>query len=145
MTVRLQPYGKPVEHRRLTFDLPEELEPGDYRFVITDAPGYQSRFLSSHPYLLSTTTVDQLHGTMQRLLKMKRDSLYLMLQLKQKGIAVGRNEFSQLPSSRKAMLTSPTSTAAVRYTEARTKTVPSDYVTKGELSFTLHVRERANE
>jgi hypothetical protein len=141
LTLRLQPYGKAVERKRIQFELPEDLPLGDYQLVVTDAAGYLQRYMKSRPHLATTTSIDDLYKTAQKLLSIKRDAIYVTLQLKEKGVAIGRDELPQLPSSRKAMLTSPTSTSAIPFVESVDKTIESPYVTQGELSFRLHVRK----
>ena len=47
----------------------------------------------------------------------------------------------RLPSSRRAMLTSPISGSAVPYAELVEKAVPLGLVTQGDLSFTVSVRK----
>jgi hypothetical protein len=140
-TLRLQPYGQSIQRQRVQFTIPADLPVGDYQFVISDAQGYLRRYLDSRPHLLRTTNVNELQSTIEKLLAIKRDRIYLMLQLKEKGVAIGRSELPQLPSSRKAILTSPTSTAAIPFKESIEKTIASDYVLQGELKFRLHVRQ----
>jgi len=117
-TVRIQPYGKALQRREIEFTVPEDVSVGDYQLVISDASGYLSRYLKNHPHLMNTTSIAELQSMIEKVLSIKRDAIYFTLQLKKKGIAVGRDEMPSLPSSRRTMLTSPTSTAAIAITTA---------------------------
>jgi len=141
VTVRLQPYGQPEQRKRLTFEIPTGLEEGEYQFTVADAQGYLRQYLNDRPQLLKTASVDDLHHTIQQILSVRRDAVYLTLRLNEEGLALGRTEMPQLPSSRKAILSSPTSTAAIPFTESVDQVAASDYVTQGQLSFRLHVRK----
>jgi len=140
-TLRLQPYGEPVERRRIAFELPEDIPVGDYRLAITDAQGYQERYLKQRPHLSTTSSVDDLYKTLKKILSIKPNAIYVTLQLNEKGVAIGREELPQLPSSQQAMLTSPTSTTAIPFVESVDKVLKSPYVTQGELQFRIHVRK----
>ena len=141
ITLRVQPYGKPIQTKRLSFKLPEDLRVGDYKLIISDAETYMNQYMRRRPHLAQTSSVDDLYNSLKKVLSIKPDALYVTLQLKERGVAVGRDELPHLPSSQKAMLTSPTSTAATPFLESINKVIDTPYLPKGQVGFTLHVRK----
>lgn len=137
----LQHYGGKSEQRRITFQLPDDLDEGDYPLIISGANNYASMMISSKPYLTITRNVDDLVGFMRETMSYRTDAIYATLQLPDAGLAVGRAEMRKLPSSRAAMLTSPTTTDTMPFPILIDQTYDSDTVVQGQVNFTISVRK----
>ncbi len=143
LTATMQPYGRPAELIHAELKVPEGLAEGDYPLALMDASTYTSQVLMSRPHLRATSSVDDLVDTVRRIMAVENDAVYLVLQLPEEGIAIGRSELPRLPSSRKAMIATPTSTLATPFMETAVAVVPTDVVVQGQLAFQLSVRRPA--
>lgn len=140
MTVDVQPYGGSERSITAELKVPEGLPEGDYPLAVMDAASYTMQVLMARPHLTTSSDVDDMVDTLRRVMGVRRDAMYLVLQLPEQGIAVGRSEMPRLPSSRRAIIATPTTTAATPYTDAEVTVVPTDGVVQGQLGFTLAVR-----
>ena len=77
----------------------------------------------------------------QETMSYKTNAIYAVLQLPETGLAVGRTEMPRLPSSRAALLTSPTSTDTMSYPDMIDQSYDTDAVITGQVGFTLNVRQ----
>lgn len=141
MTVRIQPYGKKPFDKRAEMTVPESLPDGDYQLHVCDAQTYTQLWFTSRPHLMNTTNADELYAMVQRIVAVPNNAMFLVLQIQQEGLAVGRQEMPHLPSSRKAMIATPTSSLATPFSESVDRIIPMDLVTDGDLSFTINVRK----
>jgi hypothetical protein len=143
ITVRVQPYGKPTFDQNLKLTIPHRIEPGDYQIMVGDSGSYQGMLLSSRPHLMSATNVDQLFEMVKRMSTARSDALYVTMQLPGEGLAIGHQELGQLPSSRRAMIESPTSTIVTKYRDMIEAEQLMPLAIEGQLVFTIRVREPA--
>ncbi len=145
VTAEIQPYNQPVQTVRGELTVPADTPEGDYALLLGDAQTYINLFFSSRPHLTQITDTDELFDAMRQMLAIRNDALYLTLMLTEKGIAVGRNEMPQLPSSRRAMIATPTSTVAMPYLESVDQMIPLGLVIQGQQQFLISVRKPHSE
>ncbi len=141
VTAEVQPYGASPIKQRINLNIPKSLADGDYDLILCDAKTYIQLLLDSRPHLLATSSVGDLHRVLQRILSVSGDALYAVLQLPESGLAVGRQELPQLPSSRRVMFDTPTSTVAAPYMDWIEKVVPMGLVIEGNTKFTIGIRQ----
>jgi hypothetical protein len=141
ITLQIYPYAKPPVRQRIDFTIPQGLPDGDYTLTICDAPNYAKLLFDTHPHLLTSTNANDLYESVQKLLSIPGDSLYATLELPEGGLALGRQELPRLPSSRRALIDTPTNTRPVPYTESVHKAVPTDWVLQGRTEFTITVKK----
>lgn len=142
VTVWVQPYESAVERHRLTLEVPEDLAEGDYQLSIHDAAGEFERMVSARPHLLTAIdSVDELADVLQRVMSIRKDAIYLSLQVPGRGIAVAGSEMAELPSSRRAMVLTPGSSVAAPFFERVTSSKQTELAVEGTQAFTIHVRE----
>ncbi len=141
ITLQIYPYAKPPVRQRIDFTIPQGLPDGDYTLTICDAPNYAKLLFDTHPHLLTSTNANDLYESVQKLLSIPGDSLYATLELPEGGLALGRQELPRLPSSRRALIDTPTNTRPVPYTESVHKEVPTDWVLQGRTEFTITVKK----
>jgi hypothetical protein len=139
--VDIQHYGGEIEQRRITFQLPDDLDEGDYPLTISGANTYAMFKMMSRPHMMITKNIDDMVRYIQETMAYRTDAIYAALQLPEGGIAVGQIEMPQLPSSRAAMLTSPTTTETMPYPRLIDQIYDADVVIRGEVVFTINVRK----
>ncbi|MFA9477970.1 hypothetical protein ACERK3_06620 [Phycisphaerales bacterium AB-hyl4] len=144
VTVWVRPYGQSVQQFRTQVRVPPALPEGDYQLIVSGADTYLGQMVATRPHLFMTSSVDDLMEMMQRILSVRRDRIHATLLLPEQGIAVGRHELPQLPSSRRAMIFTPTSTVAMPFMETVEGHVETDMAIQGELAFTVHVRNNGH-
>ncbi len=140
VNLRLQPYGAEATSRRIEFTIPADLKDGDYELVVCDGTSYMQRTVASRPHRMSVRNVDELRQSIQDILSVDAMAIYALLQLPDQGLAYGRHELPRLPSSRRVMVQTPTTTGVTPYAQWMEVKTPVEAVTSGELSFTLNVR-----
>ena len=140
ISLRLQPYGKPMTTQRIELTIPQDLPDGDYELVVCDAQSYLGRMMSTKPHRMTVRSLDDLEQALRELLTVDSTAVYALLQLPQQGLAYGRTEMPRLPSSRRAIVQAPTTTAVIPFTQWHERKIPIGSVTSGEVSFTVSVR-----
>ena len=145
LAIDIQPFNEPVRTVRAELVVPADTPEGDYPLVIADAQNHLGQLFMTRSHLFQATDIDQLFDALQRINEVENNVLYLSLILTEKGIAIGREELPQLPSSRRAMILTPTSTAAIPYLESVEQTVPLDLVVQGRQDFFIQVRKPHSE
>ncbi len=145
VSVKVQPYNAVAYTTGLELTLPQDLPEGDYPLVLADAATYMQSVFASQPHRWRVENFDQMLASLREVYAVRSDALYLMLQRSEQGLAVGRREMPQLPSSRRALIASPTSTLATPYVQWITASTPTEQVVSGSVPFTLTVRRQPGE
>lgn len=138
----IQHYAGEIERRRIVFKIPDDLDEGDYPLSVSDANTYARMKIGTQPHLMVTDNIDDLAEFIQETMTYKNDAIYAVLQLPDGGLALGRTPMPHLPSSRAAILTSPTTTDVVPYPALIDRVYDADYVITGQVGFNLSVRKR---
>jgi hypothetical protein len=141
--LRLLPYqGEPFIHP-LEIELPDHLVDGTYSIMVGDAQMYGELLRTARPHLLLVEDLDDLQALVELLFGVRQDALYAVVPLPEPGLAIGRTELPQLPSSRMAILASETSTAAMPVGQWLEKIEPAPFVVSGRVGFQVTVRRDA--
>ncbi|MCC7147504.1 MAG: hypothetical protein IT443_13770 [Phycisphaeraceae bacterium] len=140
LTVKTQAYKGQVQERTLRLKIPDTLEEGEYPLILCGADQYLNHVLESRPYLADISSLEDLLATLRVISEIRSDALYVILRKPAAGLAVGRTELPQLPSSRAAMLASPTHSYALPCAELIVKVEPAAGVVAGEQYFMLNVK-----
>ena len=114
---------------------------GEYELHACDTMTYLQMTMSTHPHLMNTTNADELFSMVKMIVSLPKNALFLTMQSHKEGLAVGRQELPQLPSSRRAMIAAPTNTIATPYADSIEKVTAMDLVTEGDLPFTVTVKK----
>jgi hypothetical protein len=134
------PFGQPERKFRTMLTIPQNTPDGDYQLLIVGARTYAALMLGSRPHRTQATNTDQLLQALRMINGGIDDSVYVLLQTKEQGLAIGQNELPLLPSSRAALITNPTSTAATPYAQWIEKIVDTGLVIRSNVQFTLGIR-----
>lgn len=145
ITVQIQPYGQTTVKRHIKLPTPEGLEDGDYDLIVCDAQTYLQLLFENRPHLLATSSVDEFRDILQRVLGTASDAVYAILQLPDGGLAIGRQELPRLPSSRRALYDTPTSTMATPYVDWVEHVEPTEWVLTGRTQFSIRIRKALSQ
>ena len=140
ISVRMRRYDGGVETRTVTLHVPADAPDGQYPITVCDASSYAGRLMGMRPHLFNVRTPAELRDAVQRLVNIRADALYALLQLPAPSLAVGPVEMPKLPSSRAALLTSPTGMTATPYAQWQEERVVLDAVVMGDLTLNVNVR-----
>jgi hypothetical protein len=140
ISVRMQPYGGQATTRRIAFPVPADMQEGEYELFVCDGANYLHRTMMSRPHRMAVRSVDDLVQQIRDVLSADSTAVYAMLQLPEQGLAYGRTELPRLPSSRRAMVQTATTTGVTPYVQWLTVKTPVEAVTSGELRFAISVR-----
>ncbi|MBI1335488.1 MAG: hypothetical protein GC164_00835 [Phycisphaera sp.] len=140
VVVRYQPYGKDITTRRIKVPIPQSLPEGQYNLTICDAMTYEQMIFYSRPHLMQITSLNDLMDTMKMLDAINPQAMYALLELPEQGVAVGRQELPMLPSSKRAMVQSPTSPQATPFSSYVKVIEPMDQVMEGAVTFNVTVK-----
>lgn len=145
VNLRMQPYRKPAFEKRIEMKVPEHLDDGVYRVMVTNAQGYNRWVMRYRPHRRLAKDVNDVLKAQQSVANVRDDAIYMMMQLPSRGLAVGRDELPELPSSRAVLIASPTNTLATAFGDWEEKVVPTDFAPSGELSFNIAVKKELKD
>ncbi len=134
-------FGQGVTRHHAEVRIPVDLPEGDYPLLIADAQSYAMQVMQTRPHLFAAESVDDLRDSIQTMLDVKADALYVSLITTNQGIAVGRQEMPSLPSSIRSIIAKPTRTTATPYLETVDAVIDTDAVVLGAHSFQIQVRK----
>ena len=139
--LKLQHFTGPTVDRRIEIKVPDDIEEGDYPLTISDAATYTRIKMMSRPHRTLTRSIDDLVYLLEQLSSIPVDQMYATIQVPEGGLAVGKTEMPTLPSSRAAILMSPTRTDIMAFPGLIEQTFDADAVIEGAVSFNLSVRQ----
>ncbi len=142
IAIDLQPYGGAVETVRMRFEIPSDLPEGEYEIAVTDAAHYAQRMAALRPHLSRVTNVTELFEQAQRVLSVPDDALFVSMVLPEGGVALGRTELPDLPSSRRALIGSGLRSGVSPYRNMKYEMTPLDYVPTGQVMFKVNVKKK---
>ena len=141
INVVLQPYQARRAIQRIELALPPRLPDGQYDLVVASSARYFQRLLQWRPHLRTSESVADIFDLLQRMTRLQDDALYVALRLPDEGLALGRQELPQLPSSRAALFAAATaSTPTLPYVNWLEKKVDLAWVPDGEATLRIRVR-----
>ncbi|QDU33874.1 SpoIVB peptidase S55 [Poriferisphaera corsica] len=141
----LQPYAESPRSYSAKLMVPIDTPEGNYQVAITNPRSYLSQKLATRPHLMKINNVDELYEMMKQTLDVQQNAVYIVMNLADKGIAIGREELPNLPSSKRTMLMSKTNTYATPYKEFVDTKIDTEFVPSGEFRFQVKVQKKPNE
>ena len=89
--------------------------------------------------MVKPQSIDDVVETLRHLYSVESNALYVLMELPQVGLAIGRQELPKLPSSRRALFATPTATPTTPFIDWVQKKVVLDVVLQGEASMSIGV------
>lgn len=139
LTVWIKRHGEKPQPQYIDFKIPPTVPEGKYEIIVADAKTYLARYFTNRPHAAVATDIDELFDIVKKMTTLRSDALYVTMNLPRKSVAIGREELPKLPSSRKAMIATNTSTLATPYVDWLEKQVPMDVVTAGQIKFKIGI------
>ncbi len=138
--ITMMPYGQREITTQVALTIPDDLPDGDYSIMVCDAPTYAQLALLSRPHLMQIHNADELLDLVQQFFGVDNTAVYMLMMLPEQGLAVGRTELPRLPSSRRALIASPTTSAVTAYSDWVTSVTQVDGVPSGQFALNITVR-----
>ena len=103
-SVLLQSYMSELSLYQLEIPIPEDLRPGQYEVTIAGAYDYEKFVRKVAPYKFTAYDLPTLVETLDDLLTIRRDRLYIAMALPAEGVTIKRSELPLLPATRAVLL-----------------------------------------
>ncbi len=139
VTLRMQPHHGEIFSQTIRLKIPATLPEGSYELQVGGADMYASAMWQSRPHLRVTQSVDDVLAVTRMMNAIQGNALYAVLELPTQGLAIGRQEMPQLPSSQRALIATPTNSRATDFTDWVTARQKVDYQPIGRTQFTLTI------
>lgn len=105
VSVILESYLSSKKHYNQQIKVPDQLEPGRYKLVVTGSNGYRKFLQSAFPFRFVPENARDMIDIINDITNMPRNRLYTMLILPKSGIALERAALPDLPQSKALLLT----------------------------------------
>lgn len=139
----LMPYRKAPIRRTVSFKLPDDMPEGTHTLSISDARSFSRLKTQAMPHLTLARNEKELWAAVQEISSLKSDALYVSLPINRiAGLALGRDELPELPSSRTAIVADNRSSRATPYAEFYSKSIALPYVPTGSVSIRINVKNK---
>jgi len=141
LSIELRQFEGPILKRRVELDLPADLKPGDYQVFISDAGRYANRLIQARPYRFEADDVDDVMQIARQSLAVDREALYVSMPTHRRGLAIGRQNLTGLPSSRAALVGRTAGSALTEFAPMIDASLPMPMVVRGEVAVPITVVE----
>ncbi len=145
VAIRWRPYrAEPfVRHYRLA--VPKDVEDGTYPLVIGGPRTHLTALRVNKPHLFRTDSMPELMAALRQVGSIRADRLYLSLQVKRGGLALGRTELPELPSHRQQILSQAGLRDTREYREPVVAAHAVPFVVSGSHTFAVKIDRRADQ
>ncbi len=100
----LEGYNTEKKKYTVEIQIPDDLKPGNYKLSIMGGKDYESFLRRNATYRFMPINMDSLIDSMNNLLNVKMDRLYVIFAVPSKGLVIERSELPDLPSTRAMVL-----------------------------------------
>jgi len=143
VTLELQPHNAPRFTVAGSITIPRDTPEGDYPLTIGGGATYANMLNRTRPHRTLVTGLDDLTDLLRDVYAVPNTGIYLMLQRDGGGVAVGRTEMPRVPSSRAALLTSPTHSRTLPFGRLTVSRIDTDLTLASQAGFQISVRKGA--
>lgn len=102
---------KRYEHR---LEIPENLPPGKYDFIVTGRSGYMNYLMKAAPFRFLPQNLSSLIEVLNTILRVEKDKMFCLLVLPPGGVAVEKAELPDLPATKALVLSDPKRTLTIQ-------------------------------
>ncbi len=131
--------------RQYTLTLPSDLENGKYELIVGSSRSHLTALRSEKPHRFRSESLAELADALREVAQVRNDRLYMRLQVKRGGVALGKTEMPDLPSFRKQILGDAEIRPVQPYAEPILVEHPIEFVASGEKRFAVQVNRRADQ
>lgn len=145
VAIRWRPYRAKPFVRHYTLPVPKDVENGTYPLLIGGARTHLLALRMNKPHLFRTDSLPELMAAMRQIGSIRSDRLYMSLQVKRGGLAMGRTEMPELPSHRKHILGQAGLQDTQEYREPLSAAHAVPFVVNGSRQFAVTIDRRADQ
>ena len=121
--------------------VPEQTPEGDYPLFVGGADVYAAVLAQSSPELFDISSVDDAVATLNKIGSLPETAGYATLAIPNQGLAVGRSRLNDLPSSRAAMLLTPSTQSVAPVATLVNVRQKTERVVQGQAQLVVNVRK----
>jgi hypothetical protein len=140
-SVKIKPWREDARWLTVPVDVPADCPDGTYRLTICGADEALREEASENPARFRIRDTESLVRTLRY--GLKRDRMYVRLEVPGEGIAIGPDELPNLPPSMRAILSEAAGDEVSAIRRARVTTRPSPYVLAGSVALQVTVDRHA--
>ena len=104
VSVVIESYLRQKKKYTLELKIPENLAPGRYDLIIGGASAYEGFLRSTAPYKFRAQNLPGIIEALNNILNIRRDKLYMVLELPASGVAIEEATLPDLPASKSLLL-----------------------------------------
>ncbi len=104
MTITLDNYHGLRSRHSACLKIPENIQPGSYRIQIGGFESYQDYIFKNAAYKFKAGSYDEMISALNNIAAIKRDKMYVIMELPRSGMTINRYELSDLPATRMMLL-----------------------------------------
>jgi len=142
LSVELRQFEGPVIKRRVELELPADLPPGEYQVFVSDAGRYANRLMQSRPYRFEADDVDDVMQIVRDSLSVDRKAIHVSMPTRDKGMSIGRQNLTGLPSSKAALVGRTAGSALTEFAPMIDTHRAMPMVVQGEVAVPITIVER---
>lgn len=125
----------------IEFELPHDLDDGDYQFSIAGYSQYLTDEQASKPFRFSAENAKEMFAVLRDISGIRHDSLYMRLVRQPDGVAIGRTAMPNLPGSRRQVILGAGRSNTTAYVSSVTKTLPMHLVMDGTAQLEIKIEK----
>ena len=138
---QFQPTDAPEVTMQMELKVPEQTPEGDYPLFVGGADVYAAVLAQSSPELFDISSVDDAVATLNKIGSLPETAVYATLAIPNQGLAVGRSRLNDLPSSRAAMLLTPSTQSVAPVATLVNVRQKTERVVQGQAQLVVNVRK----
>jgi hypothetical protein len=125
-----------------SFEIPDNLEPGQYQLLVTGPKGYEAFLRQNSLHKFMAENFESLVDALNNILHIERNKLYCILALRPDGVTMQKAELPDLPDTKVMLLQSPKRTLQAQpYMHWLEKSINIETVVLDKQTMTITVEE----
>jgi len=145
VAIRWRPYRAEPFVRHYALTLPSDLQDGAYPLTVGSWQTQLNGIRTEKPHLFRIESLADILAASTRVATIRSDRVYMRLEVRRGGIAIGKTELPELPGFRRQIIDEAKLRAVQAYAEPIVVQHPVPFVAMGEQRFTIQVSRRANQ
>jgi hypothetical protein len=137
--IRYRPFHEPEATLPISFDLPKDLDDGDYQLVVSDADRFLADEQANKPFRFEAQSINDVFSVLKELQRIRRNAIYIRLVRQADGVAVGRTEMPHLPAAMRNVLLGSGRSNTTAFVSSTVKSIPTQLVMDGSADFQVTI------
>jgi hypothetical protein len=141
--VGYRPFRAAESILQIDFKVPRDLPDGTYPLAIMDWQTYVQEQQQNRPFRFTAQSSDEVFAVLKDVMSLRHNAVYVELQQKPDGVAIGRTAMPHFPSSRRQVLIDAGESDTTEFVTSSLQVVPTDLVMDGAATFNLTIDREA--